>query len=280
MSAPVGLGGLPVAFNSQSVPAYCRDACAGSVFVWQHDREARFATITEMGNGLERVEASPTCAGDNYLEEAVTGHRWYGRHSRHVEDIMPNALPVVAVFWAGDGLFNQCRHSSGHGDMHAGEVLGGDGAKVTGRGIDEDAVGEGLGTDISGNDHEPVKGMAGLVDNVAGLGSRMAGDVAHGIWDSCAPTRAREQRAALRGPRRSQTLKRPPRRDAAGQRRPRKVEPRAARTTLRRGRAECVARSPPAVAGANLRQLTGMAPASKKLRPCTFKEMLDDSYGQ
>lgn len=91
-----------------------------------------------------------------------------------------------------------------------------------------------------------------------------------------APQRGRgsEQQAALRGPRRSQTLKRPPRRDAAGQRRPRKVEPRAARTTLRRGRAECVARSPPAVAGATLRQLSGMAPAGRNERSEHLAEIL------
>ena len=50
-----------------------------------------------------------------------------------------------------------------------------------------------------------------------------------------------------------QTLKRPSRRDASGKHRQRKEERRAQpENSLRRGRAECAARSPPAVAGASL----------------------------
>lgn len=73
-------------------------------------------------------------------------------------------------------------------------------------------------------------------------------------FGSRAPQRGRgEQRAALRGPHRSRTLKRPSRRDASGQHRQRKEERRRSRELLeaRTGRGACAA-GPPAVAGASL----------------------------
>jgi len=68
--------------------------------------------------------------------------------------------------------------------------------------------------------------------------------------------RGRKQRAALRGPSLSRTLKKAAPEGASGQHRQRKEERRAQpENSLRRGRAECVARSPPAVAGASLGNL-------------------------
>ena len=59
--------------------------------------------------------------------------------------------------------------------MHAGEVLRGDRGQVAAGRVNDDAVGDGLGTGVNGNDHKPVKRVAGLVDDVAGLRNRITG---------------------------------------------------------------------------------------------------------
>lgn len=180
----------------------------GLILLGEHDRKARLPFVAGMNQRLEGVQPFPTCAGDDDFEKSATGEGFDRRDARHPEHIMPDAFPVVPVVGMGHGLFDQCAHGGSHSDMHTGEVLGGDSDQVARRRVNQDAVGDGLRAGVNGNHGEAVERLAGLIDNVAGLMNRVTGEITHGIWESCAPTRARqEQRAALRGPHLSQTLK-------------------------------------------------------------------------
>ena len=128
-----------------------------------------------MDDGLEGMQALAARASDDDTEQPPARHGLHGAKTRHVKDVMPDAFPVVAVVGMLHGTPDEFAHGCGHGDMDAGEVLGGYLGQVAGGGVDQDAVCDGLSTGVNGNDHEPVKGVAGFVDNVAGLRSRITG---------------------------------------------------------------------------------------------------------
>lgn len=131
---------------------------------------------------FQGVQALPAGAGDNNPEQTAAREGLHRIEAGHVKHVVPDAFPVVAMIGMGDGLFNERADCRRHGDMDTGEVLGRDLGQVAGAGVDQDAVGNGLGTGIDGNDHEAIQRMAGLMDNVAGLGQRITGDVTHGMW--------------------------------------------------------------------------------------------------
>lgn len=197
-----------------------------SVLVGEHDRETGAASLVGVADGLQGVQTLPAGAGDDDAEEAPTLPDLHGRDSRHPEDVMPDAAPVVRVLRIRDRLLDEGEDRRRHGDMNAGEVLGGDLGEVAGRGVGKDAVGDGLGAGVNADDGETVERVAGLVDLVAGLRCRITGDVTHGMSEECAPTRALMGVAgrATRSPQMAKPKNRPPPRDADGKHRLRKVE--------------------------------------------------------
>lgn len=151
----------------------CAGARSWPILLRQHYGCAGFALVAGVNLELERVQAFPTGAGDDDLEQVPARKGFHRGNARHPKDIVPHAFPVVAVVGMVNGLLNERRYRRGHGDMHAREVLGGDRGQVAAGRINNDAVGDGLCTGVNGNDHEAVKRVAGLIDNVAGLRNRI-----------------------------------------------------------------------------------------------------------
>lgn len=178
-----------------------------SILVGEHDREARAAGLVGVNQRLQRVKALPAGAGDDDFEETTAGERTQRGNAGHPENVMPDAAPVVGVLRMCDRLLDEGEDRRRHGDMDTEEVLGRNLGEVAGGGVGKDAVGDGLGAGVNGNDGEAVKRMAGLVDYVAGLRCRIAGEVTHGIGGSVPERGHGMQRAALRGARLSRTDK-------------------------------------------------------------------------
>ena len=147
----------------------------GSVLVREHNGGARLAPVAGVDLDFQGMQALPPGARDDDSKQTASGKSLHGGRDTHPQNIMPNAFPIVAMIGMGNGLFNECTDRRRHGDMNAGEVLGGDFSQVAGAGVNQDAVGNGLGTGIDGNDHEAIQRMAGLMDNVARLRNRITG---------------------------------------------------------------------------------------------------------
>ena len=128
-----------------------------SILPGEHDGEARASGLVGVNQRVQGVQARPAGAGDDDPEETTAGKRSHGGNAGHPEHVMPDAAPVVAVLRIRDGLLDEGEDRRRHGDMDAGEVLGRDLGEVAGGGVRKDAVGDGLGTGVNGNDGETVR---------------------------------------------------------------------------------------------------------------------------